>query len=126
MPVFSFAVTTTGAAGSATGSKATHVFEPGTLIDCIKVDYHASAPGTTDLTIVEATGLTRTVLSLANANTDAELYPRHGTHTNLGVSGSGEAMYIVEGALTIALAGCDALTNAAIVHIQTFKNPEAA
>lgn len=117
-------VTTTGSAGSATGSTTTVEFPPGTLLECVKIDYHASAPATTDLTITEAEGLQRDVLTLTDTNTDGTYYPRHGEHDPDGTAGSGVGHFVIEGALTIALAQSDALTDAVLVTFQTMRNKD--
>jgi len=63
-------VTTTGTAGSATGSAQLGV--PPCAVMAVKVDF-TSQPGTTDTTI---TSDSRTILSLSNNNTNALFFPR--------------------------------------------------
>lgn len=126
MPVYTISVVTTGADGSASGSNTSHKFQPGTMLEAIQIDYHASAPGaTTDITVTEADGLERTLLSVTNSATDGTYYPRHGTHDTDGSDSSGADLFIVEGALTVSVAGCNALDPAVQVSIQTVANRAA-
>lgn len=119
-----FKVTTTGSAGSATGSTDTFDF-PLSMIDAIEVDYHASAPATTDVVVAEAQGLEQTVLSVADNKTDGTYYPRHALHDADGAELSSVGAFVVEGPLTISVAGCDALTDAVTVRIKTVRNKDA-
>lgn len=66
-------VTTTGSAGSATGSTDSDPIN-GKLVS-VTVDYHASAPATTDLTIVELSPPARTLLTKTDTATDDIVYP---------------------------------------------------
>lgn len=106
-------VTTTGTAGSAVGSGQTLPL-PGVL-GFIQVDYHASAPGTTDVTISEAGGPQRTILTLTNRNTDGIFYPNvsftDGTGAAYATASYG-AWVLANTPITVSVAGCDALTDA--------------
>lgn len=112
-------VTTAGSAGVAVGSQATSVPVRGRIL-AVHVDYHASAPSTTDLilSVVDAPAIT--VLTLTNVNTDGWYYPRR---TPQGVTGADlSALTYLEpilawGALNVALAQCDALTDAVVVTV---------
>lgn len=120
------AVTTTGDPGSATGSNTLgHELERMFLLG-VKIDYHASAPATTDVTITEVGGLGQTLLTLTNVNTDGFYYPRvevdDPTGTGLGVYNP----LMVEGDVQVAVAGCDALTDAVSVTLQLLDNKEIA
>ena len=88
MPVYTYHINTEGDAGDATGSVTMDIDLPMALVDCIKVDYGATAPGTTDLTVEEAEGLKRTILTLADTATDAEKYPRLRRHAACGADTS--------------------------------------
>lgn len=62
-------ITTTGVAGSAAGNVTLALSRPA-IIRFIQVDYHASAPATTDLTIKADTSAGATIFTKANTNTD--------------------------------------------------------
>lgn len=113
-------VTTTGSAGSATGSgQATNMI--GFLLD-VHLDYHASAPNTTDVTIAYAT-LGGNILAVANSNTDALIAPRQGIvdNANAAISG-GNTLFPLDGQpLSVAVAGCDALTGALVATFRYLK-----
>lgn len=71
---YKITVTTTGSAGSATGTGQTTRPVNGCLI-AVHLDY-TSLPATTDVTIATATAPVQTLLTKTNANTDAWVYPR--------------------------------------------------
>jgi len=110
-------VTTTGSAASATGSTTTGTALVGWVQD-IYIDYHASAPDTTDVTISFA-NRGGNILVVSNNKTDGR-YPVRDTP----IFSDGTAMTdaLVEVCLgdqiTVAVAGCDALTNAVVVYIK--------
>jgi len=108
-------VTTTGGAGSATGSSSSKVLK-GLLWD-VYVDYHASAPATTDLTISFA-DRGGNILVLTDINTDGLYAPRMNTHNNAGVSQGANDCFLLEGIVTVSLAGCNALTDAVTVYLR--------
>lgn len=120
------AVTTTGSAGSATGST-TSPRIVGEILG-IDVNYHASAPGTTDLTIaadgVSGGQAARNILVITNSATDAYKVPMapvvDAANAASLYAAAGEPVerpMVVNGTVTVSLAGCDALTNAAVVTI---------
>jgi hypothetical protein len=122
MPIIGpITVTTTGSAGAATGQKDTIKLDP-CLLEAVKIDYHASAPGTTDLTLSEVDGLGRDLLVLSDNATDGIYYPRHTTHDDAGADAGSKTPYVIEGAIRVALAECDALTDAVQVWLQTVDN----
>lgn len=126
MATYRVAVTTTGAAGSATGSAQTIDLPLGSWLIGVRVDYHASAPATTDVTISETDGLGQTLLTLTDNNTDGVYYPVTEICDDEGTAITGSYnMYAVEGPLTVAVAGCDALTDAVVVTIQTYTVQDA-
>lgn len=125
MPVHTITVTTTGSAGAATGSANTldPVFG---RIEAVYVQKHASLPGTTDLTLVEANGPGRTVLSLTNIASSATYYPRVQIHDTAGTAATydgtravREHLFIAGQYLTASLAQSDALTAAVVITIIT-------
>jgi hypothetical protein len=75
-------VTTTGSNGSAAGA-ATSEFQLRGFLECIKTDFTAQ-PSTTDVTITEADGMQRTLLTLTSGNTDAVDFPRYLIQDNAG------------------------------------------
>lgn len=115
-------VTTTGSAGSATGS-ATTADEFHGFLHKVRIDYHASAPATTDLTLVETEAASLTLLTLTNNNSDGTYLPREAVHDNAGTGVTYDGtrpIYErspVSGHLTVSLAQADALTDCVVVDI---------
>jgi hypothetical protein len=111
-------VTTVGSNGAAVGTAYSASPLNGELLALV-VDWHASAPGTSDITVsVEADGEfpAVTLYAKTDAATDVTVYPRVQVATTAGVAI--DAVYDripVVGRLKIAIAGCNALTNAAVV-----------
>lgn len=104
-------VTTTGAAGSATGTASAAV-QAGLLI-ALEVVY-ASAPATADVTITEVVaGVTRTLLTKSNNATSFTWRPLVLGQDNTGANVA--AWYIPDvvfgGFLTVTVAQSDAVTN---------------
>ena len=121
MPEYRIAVTTTGNAGSATGSAKTDNPVYGYVLG-IHVNYHASAPATTDLDLTELaldqSTDRRTLLDLDDTNTDGMYYPAVEVQDSAGSGvGSYWPVFIAGRYLQVALAQCDALTNAVVVTI---------
>lgn len=117
-------VTTTGAAGSATGAANTTQPISG-KIQKVRLDYHASAPATTDVTITERVGSTdwETIHTETDSKTDVTRYPRRAVEDNaentVTYDGANEIYepYVVDGYVRVAVAGCDALTGAVAATI---------
>lgn len=105
-------VTTTGSNGSAAGS-ATSVALNGELID-IHLDYHATAPNTTDVTIAYGTPGLGTIATNADSATDVLLAPRQELPS---ASGNWE-LYPLNGTITVAVAECNALAPAVVATIR--------
>jgi len=102
-------VTTTGSAGSATGSN-TLAGLRGYLLD-VYLDYHGDAPGnTTDVTIAYTTR-GGNILAVSNSATDALIAPRQKLvdNANSAISNS-HAMFPLDQSLTVSVAQSDALT----------------
>lgn len=120
MPLTQVRVTTTGSAGSATGTATTPPLYG--ILGFVKRDYNASAPATTDYTLTEAGGAQRTLQSISNTATDAVDYPAvQQTANGVAIAGA-YTPYILTGTpLTVTLAQCDALTDAIVVTIQTLE-----
>lgn len=113
MATFVYSITTTGADGSATGTITTEPLSG--FLEAVKLDYHASAPGTTDVTLTETSGLERAVLTEANNATDKIIYP------SVAVAGGTDVrrrIVLDATRLTIAVADCNALAPAVTVYIQ--------
>lgn len=119
------AITTTGSAGSASGSAVSHVFAGGARVLRVWWDYHASTPATADASLYEtALGATLGAIdALANSTTDAVRYPRlsnfHDTSgASLSANEQTECYHVpAGGTLTAALAQGDALTDAATCYV---------
>ena len=113
-------VTTTGSAGSATGSKVSGVING--LIYSIYVKYHASAPSSTDVTIAETNGATRTFLTLTNVNTSGTK-PAYAAVVD--ATGTALSSYVAPAlagrTVTVSVAGADALTNAVEVYLYVLE-----
>lgn len=112
-------VTTVGSAGSAAGSGSTGAIM-GFLLD-IYLDFHASAPATTDTTIT-LTGRGGNVLVVSNSVTDGLFAPRQKPvdNANAAITNAFDRFAITDG-LTVTLAQCDALTNAVIAYIRVLR-----
>lgn len=115
-------ITTAGSAGSATGSGQTLPLSG--VLGFIQVDYHGSAPGTTDVTITEAGAPGRTILTLTNRNTDGMFYPNVSFTDSTGsayATASYGAWVLAGTPLLVSVAGCDALTDAVKVTFGYLK-----
>ena len=108
-------VSTTGSDASATGSLVTAL--PYSELLALYVNFHASAPGTTDTTISSpGNPVALTLLTLTNSNSDAWYYPTQQLDDSSGSAITGAYIpAIVHGNLLVELAGCDALTDAVVI-----------
>jgi hypothetical protein len=111
------AVTTTGSAGSATGTgTATELIYNG-RISKVFLDYNAAAPATTDVSIIDGAG--NVLWLLSNNNTDGTFYPailqNDGTDTPLTVNY--EKPIVSGSTLNVSVAGADALAPCVTVTI---------
>lgn len=112
----SAAITTTGDAGLASGSGSI-VLEGD--VEWIYIDYHASAPATTDVTIAySSTPPGGNILAVSNIATDALYFPR-ATCVNNAASAITNSFtkFPVWGPVSISVAQCDALASAVTVYI---------
>ena len=109
-------VTTTGAAGSATG---TATLTLSGFIEGIRINWSASAPGTSDVTIVEQGGLGRTLYTKSDSAADVTFYPylQGGDNAGAAITGVYGRVFVPYGPLLISVAGCDALAAALVVSI---------
>lgn len=119
------AVTTTGSAGSATGDSgvvtsngAGSSLPTGFLVE-IYVDFHASAPSTTDTTISEVLpngSSLRTILTLTNTNTDGVYAVKIPSYNTTGTASGSDLVYPnIGSSWKVTVAQCDALTAAVTV-----------
>lgn len=117
-------VTTTGANGSATGAANTTNPIFGKVLK-IRLNYHASAPATTDVTISEwAEGVSwETIHTETDSATDVTRYPRRAVENNAETTVTYDGTrpiyepYVVCGYVRVAVAGSNALTGAVVVDI---------
>ena len=117
-------VTTTGTAGSATGNAAT-LASQGEILG-IYLDFHASAPGTTDITIAEvpedANHTPANIYAKANSVTDTYIVPARFAVTNADAALTSDVTprnMLFGKPVRVALAQCDALANAVKATIFT-------
>lgn len=109
-------VTTTGSAGSASGGAMEPI--PGGFgrVVAVDVDFHASAPATTDVTLTAAG---RTILAVTNSATDKTYYPRHAVQTSAGadIASRNEEAPVAFDDLTVAVVQSNALDPAVTVTV---------
>lgn len=113
-------VTTTGSAGSATGSATTPSAVRGEILGLL-LNFHASAPATTDTTLktaAEGTGPAYNIVVVTDSATDIYLAVRKVAVDIAAAAIAASAVpVVVSDKLTLSLAGCDALTNAVIATV---------
>lgn len=113
-------VTTTGSAGSATGTGYSSKPLNGELY-AIYVDWSASAPVTSDITITVASDDNHpsvTLYAKTNSVTDAWVYPVVQSTDTAGTAVTGEYQRIlIDGRVSVAIAQSDALATAATVYL---------
>ncbi len=107
-------ITTTGSAGSATGSGTTIPIN-GYLLD-VYLDYHASCPATADVTIADSVFGSLVVKS--NNATDCWLAPRKQTCDQAAADTGLYDLIPLNGILTVSVAQADALTGCVIAYIR--------
>ncbi len=109
-------VTTTGGAGVSAGNTNSGSLN-GYLLGAY-VNYHASAPATTDVTISYGTPAWGNILVLSNINTDTLKLVRMSCVDAAGAAISGMAdLPPLDGTVNVAVAGCDDLTGAVVVTL---------
>lgn len=116
--VFSKAITSTGSAGSATGSGTLSIPVAG-YVEWVYLDYHASAPATSDVTLANAgTPPGGNILVVSNNATDGLYFPRGGAVTVAGaaITDSHDKIAIA-GDITLSIAQSDALTNVVTAYV---------
>lgn len=122
MPTHVVSVNTTGSAGSATGTARTELAVRG-LIMGIRLDYHASAPATTNVTITEDSGMQRTILTRSASATDAIFYPVVQQHDTSAapIAGQYGQIYVNGAELIVSVTNSNALTPAIVVSIDVLE-----
>lgn len=110
------AVTTTGSAGSATGSGATAVIN-GRLLG-VYLDFGATAPASTDTTIAYTTR-GGNIIVVTDSATDVLHLPRKQASDAAasGISGVYDLYPIIDDSLTVSVAGSNALAPAVTAYI---------
>ena len=105
-------VSPTGSDASATGSLVTAL--PWCELLAVYMDFHASAPASTDTTLSSPGGpVSVTLLTVTNSATDAWFYPTHQLDDASASAITGAYIpAIIHGNLLTEIAGCDALTDA--------------
>lgn len=116
---YTVAVTTTGSAGSASGSGVTEIAH-GFLLD-VFLTYHASAPATTDVTVLQTGSADNLILVTDNA-TSGRYAPRQAlvTRANAAIT-NGHDRIPVTGTITVSVAQSDALTGAVTATIRVLE-----
>lgn len=107
-------ITTTGGAGAATGSDTTIPVQ-GFLLDAY-LNYHASAPATTDVTISDPTF--GNIVVKSNNATDVWLAPRKQTCDAAAADSGQYDLVPVNGPITVAVAQADALTDCLVATLR--------
>lgn len=114
--IITIPVTTTGADGSATGSATSERYRG--IIEAISVDYAATAPNTTDVTITLDGAIAQTIGNLANSATDATFYPAKQLTDNTGAGVSVYGLFFADWqTITVSVDDSNALTNCVVVTI---------
>lgn len=110
-------ITTTGSDGSATGNASSQKVR-GFLLD-IYLDYHASAPATTDVTVSHESPSKGNLLVVADNATDGLYAPRAKPVDNANAAiTNAHDKFPLNGQVKITVAGCNALTNAVVAYIR--------
>jgi hypothetical protein len=116
---YKVAVTTTGSAGSATGSGTSDLIQ-GYLLD-VYFDFHGSAPATSDVTLAYATR-GGNILVASNGNTDTLFQPLKQASDSAGAAIAGVYNpYVLDDKVTVSVAQSDALTNAVVAYIRALR-----
>lgn len=113
-------VTTTGNAGAATGTGYSAGPISGEIVAVI-VDWHTSAPNTSDITVTleaDDNHPAITLYSKTNANTDVSIYPHVQATDTAGAAIAGWYQHIVgTGRVKVVVGDCDALAAAVTVNV---------
>lgn len=116
---YKVAVTTTGAAGSATGTGTSELVQ-GYLLD-VWLDFHGSAPATTDTTLAYATR-GGNILVVTNSVTDVLHQPLKQASDSAAATITGVYNpYVLDDKITVSVAQCDALAPAVTAYIRALR-----
>jgi hypothetical protein len=112
-------VTTTGSDGSATGTaySASPLFGE---VFAVRVDWHASAPGTSDIDVTIESDDNHpavTLVDIDDSATDVWIYPVVEQTTVAGVGTSTYQHLLAAGRVKVVVGGSDALTDAVVVTV---------
>lgn len=109
-------VTTTGSAGSASGNSDSEVING--YVEAIFLDFHASAPATTDTTISYKTR-GGNILATTNTVTDAMFFPRATAvdNANAAITNAHTRFAVAAQKINVAVAQSDALTDCVTAYI---------
>ena len=108
-------ISTSGSAGSASGSGVLAL--PLCELVAVHLDYHASAPATTDVTITASGNpAARTIFTRSNSATDGWFRPREQKHdTNASAITGDYAEPVIHANILVDVAQADALTDAVVL-----------
>ena len=117
-------VTTAGTDAAAVGATNSTAPICGKILK-VRLDYNASAPATTDVTITERVGSTNweTIHTETDSKTDVTRYPRRpvedASETTVTYDATNEIYepFVVDGYVRVAVAGSNALTNCVVATI---------
>lgn len=111
MAIVAITVDTTGTAGVATGTATSQRIKG--YIEAVRLDFNASTPATTDVTITAGDPVPHAIATSTNSATDVTLYPVVQT-TN---SSTYRQIYLDWQTVTVAVAQADELDNAVTVYL---------
>jgi hypothetical protein len=115
---FSIPVTTAGTAGSATGT-ATSIIPLHGYLESVKTKLTGQGGATPTVTITEADGLARTLLTLASMSADGMDSPRYLIQGGDGADiAANYTRRYINGKITVSVTGADAAANGVVVTIQ--------
>jgi len=112
-------ITTVGADGAAVGSGTIEDLY-GLLLD-VYLNFHASAPATTDTTIAYGSPALGNILVVSNSVTDALFAPRKAICDAAAAALALYDLFPLNGSVSVALAGCNALTGAVVVTLRYIR-----
>ena len=115
-------VTTTGSDAAATGTGYSKAAIVGKIL-ALRLNYHASAPGTTDVTITENDSVAQTIHTETDSATDVMRYPRRAVEDNAEATVeysnnySIYEPYVTTNQIKVAVSGSNALTACVVVSV---------
>ncbi|MBM3267940.1 MAG: hypothetical protein FJZ01_09855 [Candidatus Sericytochromatia bacterium] len=110
-------VDTSGSAGSAAGNADSKPING--FLQSIFLDFHASAPGTTDTVVTLKDGAT--LLSLSNTASDTFVHPRARLVDSANATiTDAQDRFPINGEINVGVSQCDALTPAVTAYLYVF------